>query len=127
MKSNLLDKSKIDYTVAKDVYRRFFDDESYASAVCYHLQQAVEKALKYWISMRGKSYPKTHDISALLAIADGCDIPYPEELLAFADMLTLWESTSRYKDDFTATGKQIEKAFTICDQLYKNIQNDFEE
>ncbi len=39
-----------------------FDDEIFG----FHAQQAVEKILKAWIALRGKEYPKTHDISLLL-------------------------------------------------------------
>lgn len=32
----------------------------------YHAQQAVEKALKAWLTVRGRSYPFTHDLAGLL-------------------------------------------------------------
>ena len=32
----------------------------------FHAQQAVEKALKAWISLLRRPYPKTHDVSVLV-------------------------------------------------------------
>ena len=54
-----------------------------------HLQQAVEKALKGWLSLIGVSFPRTHDLSLLLGLLEdaGYDInPYWEllELNPFA-------------------------------------------
>jgi HEPN domain-containing protein len=37
----------------------------------FHAQQSMEKALKAWIASRGLEYPKTHDVSALIAILEG--------------------------------------------------------
>jgi len=31
----------------------------------FHAQQSIEKALKAWITAKGLSYPKSHDVSAL--------------------------------------------------------------
>jgi HEPN domain-containing protein len=34
----------------------------------FHAQQAVEKALKGWLSFLGITYPKIHDLEELLAL-----------------------------------------------------------
>lgn len=34
----------------------------------FHAQQSIEKALKAWIAMKGLTYPKSHDVSALSRI-----------------------------------------------------------
>ncbi len=35
-------------------------------AVCFHYQQCVEKYLKAFLIEKGESFPKTHDLAALL-------------------------------------------------------------
>lgn len=40
-----------------------FDDSIFG----FHAQQVVEKSLKAWLSGIGAEYPKTHDLSLLLA------------------------------------------------------------
>jgi HEPN domain-containing protein len=40
-----------------------------ADAICgFHAQQAVEKALKAWLSALGQEYPLTHDLPRLFAL-----------------------------------------------------------
>ncbi len=43
---------------------KHFDEEIFG----FHVQQAVEKSIKAWISFVGREYPKTHDLSSLLQI-----------------------------------------------------------
>jgi len=40
----------------------FFSDEIFA----FHAQQAVEKALKAWLSLKAVKYPHTHDLEDLI-------------------------------------------------------------
>ena len=41
-----------------------------ADAAGFHLQQAVEKALKAWLALKGIDYPKTHDLNPLLGLLE---------------------------------------------------------
>lgn len=43
-----------------------FSDEIFG----FHVQQAVEKALKAWLSHLGVSYPKRHDLDELAALLE---------------------------------------------------------
>jgi HEPN domain-containing protein len=51
----------------------------------FHVQQAVEKALKAWCAHRGITYPLTHDLSELLSVLgeDGCEVEEFDDLLRF--------------------------------------------
>jgi HEPN domain-containing protein len=66
--------------------KRQFADEIFG----FHAQQAVEKALKAWLSMRGLEYPRTHDLEVLfdLLAENGerlpKDIQIPFDLTDFA-------------------------------------------
>jgi hypothetical protein len=42
----------------------------------FHAQQAIEKSLKAWLSALGGSYPRTHDLTALLSRLEEleCDV-----------------------------------------------------
>lgn len=42
------------------------DQQQFADEIFgFHAQQAVEKALKSWLSLRGIEYPRTHDLEVL--------------------------------------------------------------
>lgn len=40
--------------------------EAVTESVCFHCQQAIEKALKAFLSSRSVVFPKTHDLDSLL-------------------------------------------------------------
>jgi HEPN domain-containing protein len=45
------------------------DQDAFSEEVFgFHAQQSIEKALKAWITAKGLSYPKSHDVSALTRI-----------------------------------------------------------
>jgi HEPN domain-containing protein len=53
------------------------DPEEFSEEIFgFHAQQSIEKALKAWIAVKGLTYPKSHDVSALSRILreDGEDL-----------------------------------------------------
>jgi len=61
-----------------------FSDEIFG----FHVQQAVEKALKAWLCCLGKPFPRTHDLDELGALLEETDQEIPEflsPLLEFTD------------------------------------------
>jgi HEPN domain-containing protein len=45
-------------------------DDPQMDTAGFHLQQAVEKALKAWLILKRIDYPRTHDISPLLGLLE---------------------------------------------------------
>jgi HEPN domain-containing protein len=43
------------------------EPQAYASTICFHAQQAVEKYLKAALAWKGVDFPRTHDVDFLLA------------------------------------------------------------
>ncbi|MGP1471641.1 MAG: HEPN domain-containing protein [Schwartzia sp. (in: firmicutes)] len=111
----LYDIAKANYTSAVHLYRHKTDDEILLNIVGYHLQQTVELALKHCLEMEGKAYPKTHDISDLLAhFSDAADW---EALELLAPKITELEARTRYDKDFSANVKIIERVFAVTRQF----------
>jgi HEPN domain-containing protein len=52
----------------------------------FHAQQAVEKALKAWLSAAGAAYPKIHDLEELFALLKDHGATVPAEYLALLDL-----------------------------------------
>jgi len=74
------------------------DADSPARLVCWHSQQAAEKALKAALITSGIEFPRTHNLVALrvllpLALAEKMDIVELAEL-------TQWGTESRYPGDW---------------------------
>ena len=63
--------------------------------VCFHAQQAAEKAIKAVLLAQGIEFPLTHDIEELLEIAENGGVGLPEHIRE-AGMLTPYAVESRY-------------------------------
>lgn len=62
----LYDKAVANLRTAQILFDHDADDEEQINAMGYHLQQAMELALKYLLEQNGVEYPKTHDIDQLI-------------------------------------------------------------
>lgn len=82
-----------------------FSDEIFG----FHAQQAVEKALKAWLSLAGVAYPKIHDLEELFALLDEHGEPVPERFHFLVD-LTDFAVQFRYEafEDFDEKLDRVE-------------------
>ena len=72
-------------------------DEVVPRAVCWHAQQAAEKALKSVLAGRAVAFPRTHNLLALYALlGDEC---VNVDLRGLAE-LTAWAVQSRYPGEW---------------------------
>jgi len=79
-------------------------DEVLFEGLCFHAQQAAEKALKAVLIAKGVPPPKTHNIRTLLDLL-------PQELVAPQEIedaasLTDYAVTSRYPGDFESVDEE---------------------
>ena len=73
-------------------------DEVADVLVCFHAQQAVEKALKAVLAARSVEFPFIHDISGLTRLCREAGAPLPDDMDG-ADRLTPYAAGLRYDDD----------------------------
>jgi HEPN domain-containing protein len=97
------------HDLAVQLLRRAREDQSAATAmlpiadvadaiVCFHAQQAVEKALKAVLATREIEFPFTHDLRLLMGRCEQAGISLPAEL-SEVDLLTPYAAELRYDDD----------------------------
>jgi len=79
-------------------------DKVLLEGLCFHAQQAAEKALKAVLIAKGVPPPKTHNIRTLLDLLPQDVIP-PQEVESAAS-LTDYAVTSRYPGDFESVDEQ---------------------
>src|SRR4051812_45038985 len=87
----LLAKSQADLAAASLLAG---DSHQSDEVVGFHVQQAVEKALKAVLAASGQPVPRTHDIAHLLELLD--DVAAPAELDG-VELLTRWAVLGRYE------------------------------
>jgi HEPN domain-containing protein len=89
--SEWLSRARGDMTMARLAMGADIDE-----AAAFHLQQAVEKGLKYLILRSGRRVDKTHDLEALAEQAMDPRLPFSNEELT---QISLWALSGRYPDD----------------------------
>ena len=95
--------------------------ESPAWAICYHVQQAVEKGLKALLVVAGEDPPKTHNLVRLdSAVTPPVFDPSDGDMLA---SLTLWSVEQRYPaDQPEPTRDEAEKAVAFGRRALSTIE-----
>ena len=77
----------------------------------FHLQQAVEKALKAWLCVYDIAYPPTHDLARLLTLLEiaGVDVELFWPLVQF----TIFAVQARYEEGLTDLDEPLERVVEI--------------
>lgn len=95
----------------------------------YHLQQAVEKCLKYMLyniygmDENSRKY-RTHNITQLCYMINKLDADFldkHQDLLINSYKLTTWETGSRYDENFYVKTQEIENTFIFAMNLYNEL------
>ena len=115
---SLLRRAKRDIALCHKILDDIEDDVDIDIAG-YHLQQGVEKYIKYKIQLKGVIYPKTHDIYKLLDLCDANNIDMPHWIDENADTLNSYLSESRYGSSIVASKRKILKLLPLIKELLK--------
>ena len=77
----------------------------------FHVQQAVEKALKAWLCTRDVIYPMTHDLTRLLPLLEN----QSAEVEKFWPLVqyTLFAAQARYEEGVTERDEPIDRAVEV--------------
>lgn len=114
--NNWIEYANTDIGIAKHLLKTYHPKP--LEIVCYHSQQAAEKAIKALIISRGAQggMPKKHNLSFLLEqIKNLIDIP--EEYYDFADTLTPYGVSARYPNELFLEEKDAEEAIMCAEKI----------
>ena len=101
-----------------------------------NIYESFELTLKYILFMNGIDFPKVHSINQLINVFEKNDMLdlIPEYIDDNSDMITNWESQTRYILDYQIARRKIVKAFpeienliSNVEEMYKEYVNEFEE
>ena len=106
----LFRRAYLDYKAAENLLKIPENDEAYMNTVAYHLQQAVEKTLKAFLECVGVTVPNTHDIDKLVRMSknNGSRVVITEWVEEKTDMLTRWETDTRYDIDYCVEKNKVQ-------------------
>jgi HEPN domain-containing protein len=93
-------------------------EEILPEQVCFHAQQAAEKALKAVLLARGIAFPFVHDIDELLEVAAQGGLALPSELMD-AGSLTAYAVEARYPGHWAAISpSEVEDAIGQAEAIF---------
>ena len=122
--SNLLKRARSDIQIAKTLMTPAgnpTNDEMITDQAAYHIQQGIEKALKYQTEISGIPYKKIHNLIGLISDVEKTGFVVSNDLKAMAFQISDWEASSRYNDDFTVLREDMEKAINLYEELEEQI------
>ena len=104
------------------------NDEAMYNIAAYHAQQAIEKALKFYLrEIFGEDENdralKVHDIATLagwLQLEYNADIP--SEIIDRAEEITDWEANSRYGHSLVTTRESILSLVPLMEAVRDNVR-----
>lgn len=110
-----------DYELALSIFKIPRNDEMFVNAIAYHLQQSVEKLLKAFLECTGVTVPNTHDIDKLVRMSkDNCSRAIITEWLEEkSDMLTRWETDTRYNLDYQVEMSKVKSGLEHIGELFE--------
>jgi HEPN domain-containing protein len=92
------------------------DEDVLPETLCFHAQQAVEKAVKAVLVSRGVSFPKTHNIGVLVDLLPP-KTPH-DAILDEAAGLTEYAVSSRYPGEAEdVTQEELSLAVSVAEQV----------
>jgi len=92
-------------------------EEPYLDTAVYHCQQAAEKALKAYLTLKDTPFNKIHDIAILIGQCAEFDRGF-EDLSALADVLTPYATAFRYPGDILEpTAPDAEEAVEMAERI----------
>jgi HEPN domain-containing protein len=85
--------------------------------LCFHAQQAAEKALKAVLILKNVEFPFTHDIASLIKIGVAAGVQMPQDIRRAAH-LTPYAAETRYPGGWGEIGSaDVEEALDIAGRV----------
>ena len=117
-----LDHAKNDFKMAKIASGQ----EGLIEQICFHAQQAVEKAMKAVLVFHQIDFPFTHDLEQLLVLLERKQIVLPGTLQEIG-LLTPYAVETRYPGDWgDITDEDVQKALDLAEKALSWAENNID-
>jgi HEPN domain-containing protein len=97
------------------------DSEIYADIAIYHCQQSAEKAIKGFLILHDRAFPRTHDLRLLVQLALVLN-PSFQNYQEAAELLTPYATAFRYPSDIMQpTAEELQEAIERASEIFNFI------
>lgn len=115
---SLYNRALSDYKAGKILMQHIDADENIVDIAGYHLQQSVEKLLKFQIEMQGEEFPLTHDIAVLMDKVD--DVP--QWVYDYSETLIKYGVKTRYSSLRIASKSVLQKLYNLLKEYLEQVK-----
>ena len=120
---DLLKRAWGDYKSSKLHIENYEQDEVFVDIAAYHLQQGVEKALKFKMMSHGVVFLRVHEIDELCNQMDGENLSYPDWIYNNMDIITKYATKTRYGETIVGNLKKIKELLPLLFQYLLELEN----
>ena len=125
-----IDKIKVDLKFAEMILNDKGSNSYEIDGAAYHVQQAVEKSLKYYLSnvygdKEDTKAFKTHSLGILYArcLEHGMKKDdFPEGLTDLLEDISSWEAGARYGEETVSEREDVEKAHDMAKEMFTKVE-----
>lgn len=118
----LLGFSEIDMHAADLMLKNLTGDEQELNVIAYHLQQALEKCIKFQLEMKGVNYKDTHDIEDLLDSSKDIKVGMNINLRAELASMSSWEFKTRYIKGYRVELESIKHVMPLIQEHIEKVK-----
>ena len=121
-KVTLFDRAKADLQSARLILSQDTQDDLFIDIAAYHVQQGIEKLVKFSLSTYGVKYSQTHDMSILYEQLENETTNPPSWIYDNIDVLNSYATNTRYGTNVVATIKKIEQLLEYAEKYQESLQ-----
>ena len=126
-KFDMLQRAYMDIQAAKAISVYPFVDELQYDALAYHVQQSIEKLMKYELESNGIEYPFDHRVNILYELMEDNNLSPPKWIWDNRVVLNEYATKTRYGEDLVATKKEVMQLLEYAAKYYNSVQKKQEE
>jgi len=91
--------------------------------ICFHCQQAAEKALKAILAYHDEDIPRTHDLIPILELCEAHCPGVVDEFSDQADRLSGFAVIQRYPNEIETTKEDMDAAIKAAEQILSYVKS----
>jgi HEPN domain-containing protein len=118
----LLQRAERDFTTASIIANNRGTDELLLDIIAYHIQQGIEKCLKFNIQLKGGEFPHTHEIKKLVSVLDNLGEAVPDWIIDSHEIITEYAIITRYNTAVVGTIRENKKFLELGLQYLESLK-----
>ena len=120
-KFNLLQRAYMDIQAAEAIRDYNFTDELQYDVLSYHVQQAIEKIMKFELESVGVEFPFDHRMNIIYELMKDSGLSPPEWIWENRFILNSYATETRYSEDLVATKRESLEILDSAKDYYNDI------